>query len=293
MTTTIRGVRLTLAAAICWENYMPLLRQSLYAQNVNVYLAPTADARDTWEPLMRTVACEGRCVVLSANQCVRRSDLPAWIRGEEEEEEGGEEGGEEGEVPLPSQPQPQPQRAGRRVSIIEDGNEIVLPSPREPIANGHAEEKGEKGRRVSIIDEGNEIVLPAEPLANSRPSADISPKTTRPRRISIIDDGNEIALPSGAERDVNGYFPAAAAAPSSPSSPSSDPFVSRGGSCIVSPLGAVLAGPVWEEADGLAFADVDLEDCTRGRLDLDVAGHYSRGDAFRLDVEGLDLSPPV
>lgn len=163
VTTTIKGVKLVLAAAICWENYMPLLRHSLYSQNVNLYLAPTADARDTWLSLMRTIGCEGRAFVLSANQCITRKNLPPWIK-----------------------------------AAAQGGN---------------------------AADE--------------------------------------------------------------------DEFLSRGGSCIISPMGEVLAGPLWEVEDGgILSVEVDFEDCERGRLDLDVAGSYSRNDAFKLTVAGLDLNPP-
>jgi len=149
---------------------MPLLRHSLYSQNVNLYLAPTADSRDTWLALMRTVACEGRCFVLSANQCIRKKNLPAWIHD--------------------TKPNPE-----------------VVPT------------KGEAAQASE--------------------------------------------------------------------------WASRGGSCVISPLGEVLVGPVWEDEDDLLTATVDFDDCLRGRLDLDVAGSYSRNDAFKLTVEGLDISPPI
>lgn len=61
---------------ICWENYMPLARAALYAQGIEIYLAPTADARETWQATLRHIACEGRCFVLGCNQFVRRSDYP-------------------------------------------------------------------------------------------------------------------------------------------------------------------------------------------------------------------------
>ncbi|CAG8040670.1 unnamed protein product [Penicillium salamii] len=172
ITTELNGVKLTIAAAICWESFMPLLRQSLYSQNVNIYLAPTADSRDTWLPLMRTVGGEGRTFVLSCNQCVRYNELPSWIT---EQNKSSEE--------------------------------------------------------------------------------------------------------------------------------ASDRYISRGGSCIVGPLGEVVAEPIWDVStddssdgssidNGLVISEIDLEDCERGRLDMDVAGSYSRNDAFQLTVDGLDLNPP-
>ena len=57
----------------------------------------------------------------------------------------------------------------------------------------------------------------------------------------------------------------------------------RGGSAIVSPLGEVLAGPLFG-GDGLLTADLDLGEVARSRLDFDVIGHYARPDVFRLHV---------
>ncbi|KAF2104517.1 carbon-nitrogen hydrolase [Rhizodiscina lignyota] len=206
VTTTIDGVKLTLAAAICWENYMPLLRQSLYSQNVNLYLAPTADARPTWLPLMITTAFESRAFVLSCNQCTKRSQLPEWIRGSAAESE-----------------------------------------------------------------------RTASPIATER-------RVRRGSTISKTEDDNEICWPA---------FKPTAAQSTSQAIEEEDEYVSRGGSCIVSPLGEVLAGPLWESEDGeLLVVEADFDDCDRGRLDLDVAGSYSRNDAFKLTVEGLDLNPP-
>lgn len=189
---------------------MPLLRYSLYSQNVNLYLAPTADARDTWLSLMRTIAGEGRCVVLSSNQCMKRSNLPEWITAQNTKESKANG---------------------------DAKNTAIEPSPSDPI--GHTKE------------------------TNSTPD-----------------------------------------------------YVSRGGSCIVSPLGEVLAGPLWDDENGFLAVDVDFDDCVRGRLDIDVCGSYSRyliinipiflwqirngklsnndyrNDAFKLTIEGLDLNPP-
>ena len=169
----IKGVKVVMGCAICWENFMPLLRYSLYSQGVNLWLAPTADPRPSWGPLIQTIAQEGRCFVMSANQCQKQSQLPEWITGK--------------------------------------------PATQQT-ANGDSKEA-------------------------------ISGKQ--------------------------------------------DEYVSRGGSCIAGPLGSFLKEPVWEDAGALIISEVDFDDCARGRLDFDVAGHYSRSDQFHLSVEGLDLNPPA
>lgn len=138
-----------IGAVICWENYMPLLRMSMYAQGVQLYCAPTVDDRDTWLPTMRHIALEGRCFVLSSCQFAKRSDFPA----------------------------------------------------------------------------------------------DYAP--------------------------IQGNAPAT--------------VLIRGGSCMISPLGQVLAGPVFDQPTILT-ANLDLTEIARGKYDLDVVGHYARPDLFQLQV---------
>lgn len=59
---------------------MPMLRMAMYAKDVALYCAPTADDRDTWLPSMRHIALEGRCFVLTACQYLLRSAFPDDVR---------------------------------------------------------------------------------------------------------------------------------------------------------------------------------------------------------------------
>ncbi len=141
---------------ICWENYMPLARMSMYMQGVQIYLAPTADQREIWQNSMKHIAVEGRCFVLSANQFVSIEDYPEHIIRRE----------------------------------------------------------------------------------------DLHPE---------------------------------------------NPVVSRGGSVILSPFAEVLAGPLYDK-EGILYASLDLRETIRGKMDLDVAGHYNRPDIFSFEV---DKQPPI
>jgi nitrilase len=64
-----------IGSAICWENYMPLYRQHLYNQHIQLYCAPTVDDRDSWLATVRHIAMEGRCFVLSCCQFMTRDHL--------------------------------------------------------------------------------------------------------------------------------------------------------------------------------------------------------------------------
>ncbi|SHG28562.1 carbon-nitrogen hydrolase family protein [Flagellimonas flava] len=61
---------------ICWENYMPLARMSMYKKGVEIYIAPTADSREGWTATMQHIALEGRCFVLGCNQYFTKSMYP-------------------------------------------------------------------------------------------------------------------------------------------------------------------------------------------------------------------------
>ncbi len=69
---------------ICWENYMPLARMTMYGKGVDIYLAPTADARERWQSTLQHIALEGRCFVLGCNQYVTRDMYPDDLEIREE-----------------------------------------------------------------------------------------------------------------------------------------------------------------------------------------------------------------
>jgi predicted amidohydrolase len=60
-------------------------------------------------------------------------------------------------------------------------------------------------------------------------------------------------------------------------------LVLNGGSSIIGPDGALLAGPVYD-TETILTADVDLDRVGQESLTLDVAGHYHRPDIFDVRV---------
>ena len=254
---TINGVRVTLAAAICWENYMPLLRYSLYSQGVNLYLAPTADARDTWLPLMQTVALEGRTFVVSANQCVRRDQLPGWIISGTD-----------------------------KTKIIQhEMSEIEWP------------EKNERKESVDLHVDGAQLRKIQSATPNGIQADGNAHAKARRKSIIPVDNNHELHLPlikDGSTASVSNYGAGTSSFKVSPGSEfvcrGGSCIIHPTGTVLAGPLWEKQT--TMEDPDGaLLVQEIDLEDCIRGKLDFDAAGSYSRNDSFRLSVEGLDLNP--
>jgi nitrilase len=66
-----------LGALICWENYMPLARYALYAQDIEIYVAPTWDAGESWIATLRHIAKEAGCWVIGTATALHSADIPA------------------------------------------------------------------------------------------------------------------------------------------------------------------------------------------------------------------------
>ena len=65
-----------LSGLLCWENYMPMARQALYASGVEIFVAPTWDRGEPWLSTVRHVAKEGRMYVLACCSAMRLEDVP-------------------------------------------------------------------------------------------------------------------------------------------------------------------------------------------------------------------------
>ncbi|HEY7694300.1 MAG TPA: carbon-nitrogen hydrolase family protein [Gaiellaceae bacterium] len=61
---------------ICWENYMPLARFSLYESGVEIYIASTADDGDAWQATLVHIARESRAFVVAPAHLQRAGSYP-------------------------------------------------------------------------------------------------------------------------------------------------------------------------------------------------------------------------
>jgi nitrilase len=65
-----------LGGLLCWENFMPLARQSMYIQGVQIHVAPTWDSSENWLISMRHIAREGGMYVIGVCSAFRMDDIP-------------------------------------------------------------------------------------------------------------------------------------------------------------------------------------------------------------------------
>jgi nitrilase len=65
-----------LGGLICWENYMPLARFSLYESGIEIYIASTADDGDSWQATLKHIALESRSFVVAPCHFQRGTSYP-------------------------------------------------------------------------------------------------------------------------------------------------------------------------------------------------------------------------
>jgi nitrilase len=124
--------------------------------------------------------------------------------------------------------------------------------------------------RTALYEKGVQLYL--APTADSRDGWLASMRHIALEGRCFVLSCNQFARRSDYPPDYPGDFPGGP-----------DAVVTRGGSCIVNPLGEVIVGPVYDE-QAILTADIDLGDTIRGKFDLDVVGHYARPDVFQLKV---------
>ena len=124
--------------------------------------------------------------------------------------------------------------------------------------------------RTALYEKGVQLYL--APTADSRDGWLASMRHIALEGRCFVLSCNQFARRSDYPPDYPGDFPGGP-----------DAIVTRGGSCIVNPLGEIIAGPVYDE-EAILTADIDLGDTIRGKFDLDVVGHYARPDVFQLRV---------
>jgi len=61
-------------------------------------------------------------------------------------------------------------------------------------------------------------------------------------------------------------------------------WINTGNSCIISPKGKIIAGPL-EAEEGILYAEIDLNEIIEAKRMFDVVGHYSRPDVFNFSVK--------
>jgi nitrilase len=79
---------------ICWENYMPLARFAIYAQGVDIWVAPTLATHEPWVASMRHIAREGVCHVVGVAPAARFSQVPDGVPDRERLWRGAEPHGD-------------------------------------------------------------------------------------------------------------------------------------------------------------------------------------------------------